>query len=199
MELNNNTNGMKEAQTMLGEQVSQMQLKGFSTAEIKPRRSAPRRPACWSMRVDLPMVRETPTNANGDPIKCQTPENVAALCADLGQLAQEAFVVIDLTAKNTVNDKRLISLGVLDASLVAPREVFRGAIVGMAKAVILAHNHPSGDPSPSAEDIRITRQLIEAGKILDIKVLDHVIIGRPSPGNKGFYSLRETGLVDFAA
>ena len=199
MELNNSTNGMKEAQTMLGEQVSQMQLKGFSTAEIKPRRSAPRRPACWSMRVDLPMVRESPTNGNGDPIKCQPPEPVAALCADLGQLAQEAFVVIDLTAKNTVNDKRLISLGVLDASLVAPREVFRGAIVGMAKAVILAHNHPSGDPAPSAVDIRITRQLIQAGKILDLKVLDHVIIGRPSAGNKGFYSLRETGLVDFAA
>ena len=68
-----------------------------------------------------------------------------------------------------------------------------------AKAVILAHNHPSGDPAPSAEDIRITRQLIQAGKILDLKVLDHVIIGRPSAGNKNFYSLRETGLVDFSA
>ena len=199
MELNNSTTGINEAQSMLGEQVSQMQLQGFSAPEPKPKRRAPRRADCWSMRVDLPMVREIATNNNGDPIKCQSPENVAALCADLGQLAQEAFVVIDLNTRNNVIDKRLISLGVLDASLVAPREVFRGAVAGMAKAVILAHNHPSGDPTPSAEDIRITRQLIQAGKILDLKVLDHVIIGRPSDGNKGFYSLRETGLVDFSA
>ena len=150
------------------------------------------------MRVDLPIVRESATNADGKAIRCTSPENCAALCADIAALAQESFVVIDLNARNNVIDKRLISIGVLDASLVAPREVFRGAITGMAKAVILAHNHPSGDPAPSAEDIRITRQLIEAGKIVDIHVLDHVIIGRPSDGNKGYYSLRETGLVDFA-
>ena len=163
------------------------------------KRSTPRKPSCWSMRVDLPMVREAQTTPDGKPIRCVSPEACAALCADIAQLAQECFVVIDLNARNNVIDKRLISLGILDASLVAPREVFRGAITGMAKAVILAHNHPSGDPTPSAEDIRITRKLIEAGKILDLQVLDHVIIGRPSDGNKGYYSLRETGLVDFTA
>ena len=72
MELNNSTNGMKEAQTMLGEQVSQMQLEGFSTAEPKPKRRAPRRADCWSMRVDLPMVRETATNANGDGVQVRS-------------------------------------------------------------------------------------------------------------------------------
>jgi DNA repair protein RadC len=88
----------------------------------------------------------------------------------------------------------------LDASLVAPREVFRGAVADSAAAIVCAHNHPSGDPTPSAEDVRITRQLVEAGRILGIRVLDHVVIGRPDatgPGAPGFLSLRESGLVTF--
>jgi len=64
-------------------------------------------------------------------------------------------------------------------------------------AVVLVHNHPSGDPVPSAEDIRVTKQMVEAGKIVDIKVMDHVIIGAVRPGNPGFLSLRESGLVSF--
>jgi DNA repair protein RadC len=80
------------------------------------------------------------------------------------------------------------------SGLVHPREVFRAAILDGAGAIILAHNHPSGDPTPSSEDIRITRQLVEAGKILDIEVLDHVVVGR---GERPFLSLRESGLVSF--
>ena len=78
------------------------------------------------------------------------------------------------------------------------REVLRPAIVENASAVILAHNHPSGDPTPSAEDIRITRQLVEAGKIVDIKVLDHIIIGRPGEDNRAFLSMREEGVCSFS-
>jgi DNA repair protein RadC len=74
-----------------------------------------------------------------------------------------------------------ISRGLLDASLVHPREVFREAVRAACAAVVLAHNHPSGDPTPSAEDVRITRQLVEAGRVLDIRVLDHVILGLPAP------------------
>ena len=134
-------------------------------------------------------------------LKVPTPEDVAALCADLRQSAHEAFIVIDLNSKNNVIDKRLVSLGLLDASLVHPREVFRGAILSQAAAIIIAHQHPSGAPTPSAEDVRITKQLVEAGRILAVKVLDHVVIGRPDatgPGSPSFQSLREAGLVSFA-
>ncbi len=113
-------------------------------------------------------------------------------------MAQECFIVADLNTRNRLIDKRLVSLGIADASLIHPREVYRGAIVNNASAVILVHNHPSGDTQPSAEDLRITRQLVEAGKIININVLDHVIIGRPQrDGDPGFLSMRESGLIDF--
>jgi len=167
------------------------QLGEQSHEQSTKRRAQP--PARWSMRVDLPQVREAQTDAAGNRITIRTPEEVARACADMQTAAQEMFVVFLLNAKNGVIDRRLVTLGILDASLVHPREVFREAVSAGAAALILAHNHPSSDPNPSAEDIRITRQLIEAGRILDIKVLDHVIIGRPN-----HCSLREQGLATFA-
>ena len=166
----------------------------------KPGSRRAKNPDKWSLRVDLPLVCESMRDGNGGPVRARTPEDIARLCEEIQQSAQEAFVVVDLTTKKTVIDKRLVTLGILDASLVAPREVFRGAIMSHAAAVIVAHNHPSGDPTPSAEDIRITRQLVEAGRILSINVLDHVVIGRPDAngtGTPGFISLRESGLVEF--
>ena len=129
-------------------------------------------------------------------LNVKTPEAIAGICADMAQAAQEMMVVLDFNAKNNVVDRRLITLGLVDASLVHPREVFRGAILNNASAVVLVHNHPSGDATPSAEDIRITRQCIEAGRILGICVQDHVIIGR---SDCPFLSLREQGLADFTA
>ena len=146
------------------------------------------------MRVDLPQVREAQTDANGNSVRLRDPAACALACADIQTAAQELFICFDLNSKNGVIDRRLVSLGLLDASLVHPREIFRGAIVAGAAAVICIHNHPSGDPTPSAEDIRITRQLVDAGRILGIRVLDHVIIGRPN-----HTSLREQGLVSFEA
>ena len=174
--------------------ISEMKAQ-VSTREQVSRRA--RSPEKWSLRIDMPLVRESMRDVNGGPIRARAPADVAALCADIRQSAQEAFVVIDLNAKNNVIDKRLVTLGLLDASLVHPREVFRGAIVNNAAAVIVVHNHPSGDPTPSAEDVRITRQLVDAGRILSIRVLDHVVIGQPNAGNPGFLSLRESGLVQF--
>jgi DNA repair protein RadC len=161
------------------------------------RRARP--PEKWSLHVDLPLVRESMRDLNGGPVRARTPQDIVALCDDIRHSAQEAFIVVDLNAKNNVIDKRLVSLGLLDASLVHPREVFRGAIVNNAAAVVVCHNHPSGDPTPSAEDIRITRQLVDAGKVLSIRVLDHVVIGRPDNGTPGFLSLREAGLVAFSS
>jgi hypothetical protein len=144
----------------------------------------------FSFTSSLPVVKE------GDPAAvCSTPEDAHRLLLDTAQLAQEAFTVLTLNRKYKVIDRHLISLGIADASLVHPREVFRAAISDGACAIVLSHNHPSGDTTPSAEDLRITRQLVEAGKILDIEVLDHVIIGR---GERPFLSLRESGLVSFS-
>jgi DNA repair protein RadC len=124
-----------------------------------------------------------------------TPEDVRTQLADAATMAQEGFFVLTVNTKNKVIDTHMITLGIVDAALVHPREVFRPAISDGAAAVILAHNHPSGDPTPSAEDIRITRQLVEAGRVIDIRVLDHVILGRDQTP---FISLREAGIVDFA-
>ena len=85
-----------------------------------------------------------------------------------------------------------MSLGTVNSTLVHPREVFRPAVTDGAASIIVSHCHPSGDPSPSAEDIRITRKLIEAGKIVEIPILDHLIVGDGPP-----LSLRESGLVEF--
>ena len=142
--------------------------------------------------VQLPLVRES----TGERVR--TPEDVYHICGDIAALAQETFHALLLDAKNGVINREMVSLGVADASLVHPREVFRAAIESGAVAIVVAHNHPTGDPTPSAEDIRITRRLIEAGKVLDIKVVDHVIIGRSlEPGAQGFLSLRESGLCTF--
>ena len=112
--------------------------------------------------------------------------------------SQEAFYSILLDTKNKVIcTPCLTSLGLLNSSPVHPREVFREAVRQSAASVILAHNHPSGDPTPSKEDIDITRRLLEAGRILGIRVVDHVIIGRPSDMTPGFVSLRDKGLVEF--
>jgi DNA repair protein RadC len=120
-----------------------------------------------------------------------TPEAVERFLADMKPLAQEAFVVISLNTKNHIIKRHLISLGTVNSSLVHPRECFRPLIMDGASATILAHNHPSGDPTPSAEDIKVTRQLISAGEIVGIKVLDHVVIGNTA------LSLREAGLCQF--
>jgi DNA repair protein RadC len=111
---------------------------------------------------------------------------------------QEAFYVILLDTKNKVIcTPCLTSLGLLDSSPVHPREIFREAVRQSAASVILAHNHPSGDPTPSKEDIDITRCLVDAGKIVGIRVIDHIICGHPSPETPGFVSLREKNLVAF--
>jgi len=90
---------------------------------------------------------------------------------------QENFYVLILNAQNHIIKEELISKGVLDAAILHPREVFKPAIKHSASKIILVHNHPSGNPKPSQEDLEITKQLIEAGKLIDIKILDHVIVG----------------------
>ena len=112
--------------------------------------------------------------------------------------SQEAFFALLLDTKKKVIGSPVECLrGLLDQCPVHPREVFREAVRQNAASVVLAHNHPSGDPTPSKEDIDITRRLLEAGRILGIRVVDHVIIGRPSDATPGYVSLRENNLVAF--
>lgn len=107
----------------------------------------------------------------------------------LSYLDREHFVVVLLSTKNQVLGTELISVGSLNASLAHPREIFKPCLRRNAASLILVHNHPSGDPSPSPEDIAMTRRLIEAGRIMGIEVLDHVIIG-----DGRYISLREAGI-----
>jgi len=109
----------------------------------------------------------------------------------------EKFWVLCLSRRNRLRKRVEVSSGTATATLVHPREVFRAAIRGGAAAVVCAHNHPSGDPSPSAADIQLTRQLREAAAAVDIPLLDHVIIGRrgADPLGRGYYSFREAGLL----
>jgi len=111
-------------------------------------------------------------------------------------LDRESFRVILLNTKNGFIKSCSVSLGSLNASIVEPREVFKDAITCSAASVILAHNHPSGDPTPSSEDISITKRLAKAGELLGIQVHDHIILGRHQSGrDQDFVSLREIGLM----
>lgn len=110
---------------------------------------------------------------------------------------QESFWVILLDRKNHALGRVRITLGTATAALAHPREVFRPAILANASAIICAHNHPSGDPAPSAPDVQVTRQLREAAKAVDIELLDHVIVGYPEsdPLKRGYFSFREAGML----
>jgi len=141
--------------------------------------------------IQLPLVRDSPHGF------VRTPEDVENLCSDLRDLAQEVFLVLVLDTRNRLLNRALVSVGILDSALVHCREVFRSSIVLGGAAVILVHGHPSGDPTPSAEDVKLTRQMVQAGEILGIRVLDHIIIGRKSENNKGYLSMRESGVVEF--
>lgn len=107
----------------------------------------------------------------------------------------ESFIVVLLNTRRRIIGWHVVATGTLDTLLVHPREVFKAAIIANAAAIVIAHNHPSGDPSPSEADIKVTRDFIKAGQLLKIEVLDHVILGQPQStvNPKGWCSLRELG------
>ncbi|HLR71680.1 MAG TPA: DNA repair protein RadC [Pseudogracilibacillus sp.] len=109
---------------------------------------------------------------------------------EMRNLNQEHLVVLFLNTKNQIIHRETIFIGSLNASIVHPREIYREAVKRSAASIICAHNHPSGDPTPSQEDIHVTRRLVEAGKIMGIELLDHLVIGDHS-----FTSLKEKGYL----
>ena len=118
------------------------------------------------------------------------PEDVLPYVQDLLDRKQEYFVLLTLTGANEVITRKVVTVGLLDSAQVHPREVFAEAIADRAAGIILVHNHPSGKLEPSSEDISLTRRLVEAGKILGIDVLDHVIVTKT-----GYFSFAEKGLL----
>ena len=159
------------------EELSQIKGIGFAkAAQIK---------ACFELgkRQDLePELKD---------FDIKDPESVIkAIRASIRDKAKEHFKLILLNTRNKIIGISTISIGTLNTSLVHPREVFKEAIIHNAMSVVLAHNHPSGDPEPSEDDLTITRRLVEAGKILGVEVIDHIIISK-----NGFFSFKDKGLM----
>lgn len=127
---------------------------------------------------------------DGEKRAIRGPDDVLEQVRDLARARREHFVVLLLNARHELQGRETISIGSLNASIVHPREVFLPAILHSAASVVLVHNHPSGDPEPSEEDLSITRRLVEVGELVGIEVLDHVVIA-----SRGTVSFRHRKLL----
>jgi DNA repair protein RadC len=143
----------------------------------------------WRFRETM---EEAPKEMRGKQLMIHSPADVARLFRFLFQnRVQERMVVVWLTTNNRVMGFEVVTDGLLNSSLVHPREVFRGAIVATAAAIILMHNHPSGNREPSAEDLKVTKQITESSKIIGIPVHDHIIF----TDGDGYTSFAERSLI----
>lgn len=130
------------------------------------------------------------TSASASRTCVRSPEDVSALVMEeMRYLDREQFRIVLLDAKNHVLGVKTVSVGSLSSSIVHPREIFKEAIARSSAAIILVHNHPSGDPTPSQEDLEVTRRLVEAGRLLGIEVLDHIVVG-----DNRYVSFKEKGI-----
>jgi DNA repair protein RadC len=142
------------------------------------------------LKAALELGRRSLLNRQDDRFQITSPADAAGLLRhEMDALDQEHLVVISLDAKNRVLSQETLYIGNVNTSIIRIAEIFRLAIRQNAPAIIISHNHPSGDPDPSPEDVRVTRQIVEAGKMLDIDVLDHLVIG-----HQRYVSLKERGL-----
>jgi len=154
------------------------------TAGIGPAKAA-------RVAAALELGRRLQEDGRGERVRIRTPADVFRYYAPrLADLPAEEFHVLALDTQSGVLRDLLVTRGLVNASLVHPREVFRGAIAEAAAGIILVHNHPSGDPTPSADDRAATRQLVESGRVLDLPVHDHVVIGAGR-----YVSFAESGLL----
>ena len=151
--------------------------------------------AC-SIKAVFTLARRLSGHLAQEKFQIQAPESAAEyLRPILAGKEQEEFHVILLDTRNNIEKDIMVTRGLLDRSHVHPREVFREAVRSGTSKVLLAHNHPSGDPSPSKQDILSNKNLVEAGSILGIQVVDHIIIGEKTKSfPKGFVSMRAEGL-----
>lgn len=165
-------------------------LAGMSQEELKAIDGIGTGKACQLLAA-VELGRRVYHSASERAIKISSPSDVAdLLMAELRYKKQEHFKAVILDTKNQVISIETITIGTLNASLVHPREVFNRAIKKSAYGIVLVHNHPSGHPEPSKEDLMLTERLVESGKIIGIGILDHVVIG-----DGRFYSFKEQGLL----
>ncbi|MGB9940657.1 RadC family protein [Methanosarcina sp.] len=137
------------------------------------------------------LARRLETFAEEPKRKICSPRDVYALMyPKMREQKKEKFITLCLDTKNQILKEEVVSVGSLNASIVHPREVFKSALLESSASVIMVHNHPSGDPSPSREDIMVTEKMVEGGKLLGIDVLDHIIIG-----DGRYVSLKDEGFV----
>jgi len=165
-------------------------LGGRPLAELARIRGVGRSKAA-RLAAALELGRRVGAEAEPPPERIRGPTDVQRVyAARLRDLTVEEFHVLALGSQSQILGDRLITRGILNSSLVHPREVFRAAIAEAAAGIIVVHNHPSGDPTPSADDRAVTRQLVDAGRLLDLPVYDHVIVG----GDR-YVSFAEAGLL----
>lgn len=143
------------------------------------------------LRAAIELGRRMVASRLSESVVIRSPRDAAELLTEqLRYLQKEHFVCLFLNTKNVVIAQETLSIGSLNASIVHPREVFRAAIKYSSASIVCAHNHPSGDPAPSPEDIAITKRLVESGQIVGIDVLDHIVVG-----DGRFVSLKEQGFM----
>lgn len=144
------------------------------------------------IKAALELGRRIAASFRPKTLSLSSPQEVAGfLMEEMRYYRKEYFKIILLNTKNQIISLEDISVGSLNSSIVHPREIFNVPIKKSAAAIILVHNHPSGDPHPSREDLEVTTRLVDAGKILGISVLDHIIVGE-----KSYFSFKEKGLLD---
>lgn len=140
--------------------------------------------------VSIKMVKEK--SIKYEKRKITSPSDAEILCRNfLEDSDREKLIAISLDTKNQPTNINVVSIGSLNSSIVHPREVFKLAILSNANSIIISHNHPSGDPTPSREDINITKRLKECGELIGINLIDHIIIGDEG----SFTSLKEKGII----
>lgn len=188
------TNVVEVGRQLLGKFGSLNALAGASLEDLRGLKGIGRDKAVTLMAA-FALARRMAAELRAEAPLLDTPERIAdALREDVRHLPAEQFVVVLLNTRRRLLKVERISQGTLDTILVHARDVFRAAIAANASAIVLAHNHPSGDPTPSEADIKVTRDLIRAGQLLKIELLDHVILGRATQERpKDYCSLRELG------
>lgn len=139
-------------------------------------------------QVEISMVREV--QISNSKYKCSKEIAESKLAKNLIRVDREKFICLHLNTKNQIISFEVVSTGSLTASIAHPREVYKSAILANAASVIFMHNHPSGDPQYSNDDLEVTRRLVKAGEILGIRVLDHIIVAQ-----KGYYSFKQHDMI----
>lgn len=165
-ELMSKAGGLNQLARLDYNDILQMRIKGIGKTKAVTIAAA----------IQLTRRLQIEESASPDKILRSSDEVARLYIPKLRDLNKEIFMVLLLASNNRLIKDVIISEGILNASVVTPREVFREAVVGMAAAVILIHNHPSGNPEPSREDLQLTKQMTESGKMMNIPVLDHIII-----------------------